>query len=143
MLLYKSMLSPAQFNVLLASILGDGTLTKITKSSRKINCNYREHFGEEQLCYREWKVAQLDGLLYFNKTKSEIMSRSLPIFTEQEKLFYKSDRIKRIPKQILLNCTLPHFLATLYMDDGSLSISYRVNHRLEKIYLTPHIYLYL
>lgn len=29
------------------------------------------------------------------------------------------------------------------MDDGSLSITYRVNHRLKKIYLTPHIYLYL
>lgn len=29
------------------------------------------------------------------------------------------------------------------MDDGSLSISYRINHRLKKIYLTPHIFLYL
>lgn len=29
------------------------------------------------------------------------------------------------------------------MDDGSLSISYRINHNLKKIYLTPHIYLYL
>lgn len=37
----------------------------------------------------------------------------------------------------------PHFLATLYMDDGSLSISYHINHNLKKIYLTPHIFLYL
>lgn len=29
------------------------------------------------------------------------------------------------------------------MDDGSLSITHRVNHRLKKIYLTPHVYLYL
>jgi hypothetical protein len=29
------------------------------------------------------------------------------------------------------------------MDDGSLSISYRINHNKKIIYLTPHIYLYL
>lgn len=143
MYLYQSMLTPVQYNILLASILGDGTLTKITKKSRRINSNFREHFGEAQLGYREWKVAQLDGIFYFNKTKSEIMSRSLPIFTELEKLFYDANRIKHIPEEILKSCTLPHFLATLYMDDGSLSISYRVNHNVKKIYLTPHIYLYL
>ncbi|WP_342512992.1 DNA endonuclease [Sporosarcina sp. FSL K6-1522] len=143
MLIYKSTLSPFQYAVFLASILGDGTLAKITKKSRRINSNYREHFGEAQLAYREWKVAQLDGLLYFNETKSELLSRSLPLFTELEQLFYNSNRVKRIPKQILESCILPQFLATLYMDDGSLSITYRINHRLKKIYLTPHIYLYL
>ena len=74
------MLSSAQYNILLASILGDGTLTKITKKSRRINSNYRAQLG-----YREWKVEQLGGLLYFNIMKSEIISRSLPIFTELEK----------------------------------------------------------
>jgi len=118
-------------------------LQRLSKKSRRINSNYREHFGEAQLGYREWKVAQFDGLLYFNKTKSEVMSKSLPMFTELEQLFYGSDRIKCIHEQTLKCCTLPHFLATLYMDDGSLSISYRVNHRLKKIHLTPHIYLYL
>lgn len=143
MYLYKSMLNPVQYNILLASILGDGTLAKITKKSRRINSNYRESFGESQLGYREWKVTLLEGLLYFNKTKSEVLSRSLPLFTELEKLFYDTNRIKHIPDEILKNCTLPHFLATLYMDDGSLSISYRVNHNFKKIYLTPHIPLYL
>ena len=143
MYLYKSTLTPIQYNILLASILGDGTLAKISKKSRRINSNYREHFGEAQLDYRKWKITQLEGLLYFNKTKSEVLSRSLPLFTELEKLFYKSNRIKHIPEEILKSCKLPHFLATLYMDDGSLSISYRINHNLKKIYLTPHIYLYL
>lgn len=137
------MLTPVQYNILLASILGDGTLAKITKKSRRINSNYRERFGESQLGYREWKVTLLEGLLYLNKTKSEVLSRSLPLFTELEKLFYDANRVKYIPEEVLKNCTLPHFLATLYMDDGSLSISYRVNHNLKKIYLTPHIYLYL
>lgn len=143
MFLFKNMLSPIQYNVLFASILGDGTLAKIPTKSRRINSNYREHFSEAQLAYREWKVAQLDGLLYFNKTKSEILSNSLPMITELERLFYGQDRVKQIPIDLLNVCTLPHFPAVLFMDDGSLSISHRVNHRLKKIYLTPHIYLYL
>ena len=67
MFMYKSMLSKIQYNVLLASIFGDGTLAKITKKSRRVNSCYREHFGEAQLLYREWKVAKFDGLLYFNR----------------------------------------------------------------------------
>lgn len=74
---------------------------------------------------------------------NEVLSKSQPLFTELEKTFYDNDRVKRIPQEILQTCTSPHFLAVLYMDDGSLSISSRVNHRLKKIYLTPHIYLYL
>ena len=65
------------------------------------------------------------------------------MFTELEQLCYGQDRLKRIPDVILKDCTLPHFPAVLYMDDGSLSITHRVNHRLKKIYLTPHVYLYL
>jgi len=137
------MLSKMHYNILLASIFGDGTLAKITKKSRRVNSCYLEHLGEAQLLYREWKVAQFDGLFYFNNRKSEILSKSQPIFTELEQLCYGQDRLKTVPEVILKDCTLPHFLAVLYMDDGSLSITDRVNHRLKKIYLTPHIYLYL
>lgn len=137
------MLTEEQYNILLASILGDGTLAKITTASRRKNSCYREHFGEEQLLYRQWKINKLDGLFYFNQKKSEVLSKSLPIFTELERFFYSDNRIKRLPIEILKDCILPSFLATLYMDDGSLSISYRINHRLKKVYLTPHIYLYL
>lgn len=65
------------------------------------------------------------------------------MFTELEPPFYDENRTKRITQNLISQCTLPIFLAVLYMDDGSLSISYRVNHRLKKIYLTPRIYLYL
>lgn len=34
-------------------------------------------------------------------------------------------------------------MAVLYLDDGSLSISKRINHNKKLIYLTPHIFLYL
>jgi hypothetical protein len=40
-------------------------------------------------------------------------------------------------------CILPYFLAAIYLDDGSLSISNRINHRSKKIYLTPYIFLYI
>ncbi|WOV88358.1 DNA endonuclease [Sporosarcina oncorhynchi] len=141
MLLCEQVLSPVQLNILVGSILGDGTLTKI--QGRRINSNYRERFGKSQLAYREWKVAHLSDYLYFNKTRTEISSKSQSMFTKLEKLFYGNNRIKQIPPEVLKLCTLPHFLATLYMDDGSLMISYRINHRLKKIYMTPHIALYL
>ncbi|WP_170232615.1 DNA endonuclease [Sporosarcina luteola] len=141
--LSDELLSPIQRNILFASILGDGTLTKISKRSRRVNSNYRENFGQAQLSYRQWKVSFLQELLYFNTAQSEILSKSQPLFTALEKEFYDANRIKRIPPDLLKTCTMPHFLAILYMDDGSLSISSRVNHRLKKIYLTPHIYLYL
>lgn len=82
MYLYKQLLTEKQYNILLTSILGDGTLAKITKDSRRVNSGYREHFGPAQLLYRQWKVDNLDGLLYFNEKKSEVLSKSLQIFTE-------------------------------------------------------------
>ncbi|WP_252502387.1 DNA endonuclease [Sporosarcina sp. Marseille-Q4943] len=142
MYLYNELLSPIQSNVLFASILGDGTLTKISGKSRRVNSNYREHFSHAQLEYRQWKISFLQDLFYLNNGKNEVLSKSQPLFTELEQIFYE-DRAKRIPMEIIKMCTLPHFLAVLYMDDGSLSITSRVNHRLKKIYLTPHIYLYL
>lgn len=81
--------------------------------------------------------------IYFNSKETTILLKSLPFITVLEPLFYDSNRNKRIPRAIIDQCTLPIFLAVLYTDDGSLSISYRVNHRLKKVYLTPHIYLYL
>lgn len=51
--LYDKLLSPIQKNILFASILGDGTLTKVSKNSRRINSNYRENFGQAQLAYRQ------------------------------------------------------------------------------------------
>ena len=136
-------LSELERNVLLGSILGDGTLTKIGGKTRRINSNYREHFGQKQLDYRKWKVETLQTYLYFNKTRTSISSKSQLLFTELENLIYQDDRIKRIPSSLLTYCTTPHFLAVLYLDDGSLSISNRVNHHLQKVYLQPHIYLYL
>jgi len=68
---------------------------------------------------------------------------SSPLFTDLYKHFYTELGSKTIPHTLLQYCNLPHFLAVLYMDDGSLCITSRVNHNNRKVYLTPHIYLYL
>jgi hypothetical protein len=76
------------------------------------------------------------------KKSSTLRSKSSALFTELYPHFYEKNA-KQIPLQLLKYCTLPYFLAAIYLDDGSLSISTRVNHRSKKIYLTPHIFLYL
>ncbi len=41
-------LSLIQQNILVASILGDGEITKLYKGSRRKNNSYREHYGTKQ-----------------------------------------------------------------------------------------------
>ena len=136
-------LNDTQINLLIASIIGDGELTKLYKGSRRKNSSYREHYGEKQKEYREWKLALMDRLFYLTPKSNTLRSASAPVFTNLLKLFYNSIGKKIIPPSILPNCTLPLFLAVLHMDDGSLSITHRINHRNKTIYLTPQIYLYL
>ncbi|WP_394234912.1 DNA endonuclease [Niallia oryzisoli] len=136
-------LTPVQFNVLIGSILGDGEITKIYKNSRRKNHSYREHFSIEQKEYRKWKISFLDELLYLTPKSHTVRSASLPLFTKLYPYFYNEQGTKQMPSDLLKSCSLPHFLAILYMDDGSLCISHRINHLKKRIYLTPHIYLYL
>ncbi|MEA3320502.1 MAG: DNA endonuclease [Bacillota bacterium] len=135
-------LTKVQFNVLIASIIGDGEITKIHPKSRRRNNSYREHYGTEQKDYREWKISFLPELLYITPKSNSVRSASLPLFTQLFPYFY-FNKTKILPIQLLQWCSLPHFLSILYMDDGSLSIPHRINHKNKKIYLLPHIYLYL
>lgn len=136
-------LTTVQLNVLIASIIGDGEITKIYKNTRRKNHSYREHYGIAQENYRKWKITFFDNLLYITPKSSSVRSASHPLFTTLYPHFYSEDGVKHLPFALLNNCNLPHFLAILYMDDGSLSISYRINHLKKLIYLLPHIYLYL
>lgn len=136
-------LSTVEQNVLIACVMGDGEITKLYPASRRRNNSYREHFSPQQLDYRTWKLNLLPTDFYFNKAKSYIVSPSLPLFTEMFSYFYSSDGNKIISAEILRLCTSPIFLATLFLDDGSLSISAQKNELKKLIYLTPHIYLYL
>lgn len=118
-----SQLTPIQQNILIASIIGDGEITKLYKNSRRKNHSYREHFGIDQEEYRKWKVSFFNDLLYITHKSQCVRSSSLPLFTKLYPHFYHDDGSKHIPLSLLSYCTLPHFLSVLYMDDGSLSIS--------------------
>ncbi|WML56317.1 hypothetical protein [Neobacillus sp. PS2-9] len=136
-------LNDIQINVLIASIIGDGELTKLYKGSRRKNSSYREHYGVKQKEYREWKMEIMNGLFYITPKSNSLRSASSPLFTNLLELFYNNNENKKIPSSILPFCNLPHFLAVLYMDDGSLSISTNINHNNKKFILHPiSIYIY-
>lgn len=132
-------LTSSQQAILLASILGDGEITKCYPGSRRKNNSYREHFGESQRFYREWKSQQLPDLLYIRQ--NNLVSRSFPLFTELYPYFYPFDQ-KDIPFDLLPLCNHPLFLLTLYLDDGSLIVSKRLTSK-QQLVVSPTIALYL
>lgn len=136
-------LTLTQVNILIASIMADGEITKIYPGSRRKNNSYREHFSINQLAYREWKATMLPQLLYLRSSMDYLVSKSNPLFTKLYPHFYNNEGRKKLPDELLPLCTLPEFIAVLYLDDGSLCISRRINGRKKHIYLTPHICLYL
>ncbi|WP_312193453.1 endonuclease [Exiguobacterium sp.] len=138
-MLLLNKLSASQQAILLTSILGDGEITKCYSGSRRKNNSYREHFGESQRFYREWKQQQLPDLLYIRQ--NNLVSRSLPLFTELYPYFYPSDQ-KDIPFDLLPLCNHPLFLLTLYLDDDSLIVSKRFTSK-QQLIVSPTIALYL
>lgn len=133
-------LSKEQVAILVASILGDGEITKCYPYDRRVNNSYREHFGIGQLSYRQWKQKKLSDLLYLRG--NNLVSRSIPLMTKLFPHFYPNNK-KHIPFELLEEITHPSFLLTLYLDDGSLLLSKRFNHKKNEIQFTPHIALYL
>lgn len=133
-------LTTTQHTLLFGSILADGSLEK----PRTRTTSYYENSSEAQRSYRQWKVNILTPYVYFPGKRPCISSRSSQLFHRLERQFYTRERIKRIPFALLEDLPKdPHFMMALYIDDGSLMISHRVNHRNQKVYLTPHIALYL
>lgn len=133
-------LSEEQVAIFVASILGDGEITKCYAYDRRINNSYREHFSLGQLSYREWKQRKLPDLLYLRG--NNLVSRSIPLMTRLFPLFYPNNK-KHIPFELLKNIYHPACILTLYLDDGSLLLSKRFNHKKKEIQFTPHIAFYL
>src|SRR5690606_28637960 len=71
-----------------------------------------------------------------------LQSPSHPYFTELYKQLYNSTGEKILTKKFLSRCTHPFFLATLYLDDGSLVLSYTYNESNHTVYCHPSIILY-
>lgn len=91
---------------------------------------------------------KLSPYLKFTTGGTVLASKIDNLWSELQSLFYtrtnqSETRVKRLPNNLVKNMNDLHSLATIYMDDGSLMISNRVNHRSKCIYLLPHIALYL
>lgn len=127
-----------QEQIILGSLLGDGGINK--GGNRSINYYYQEHFGQNQRKYRVWKSQMLDNLS-FNITGNYLRSNSHPYFTNLYAKLYKNN-IKILTDEFLSKCFHPLFLATLYLDDGSLTISYTYNKNKNIVYCQPSIILY-
>ncbi|WP_336798423.1 endonuclease [Exiguobacterium acetylicum] len=78
-------------------------------------------------------------MLYIRQ--NNLVSRSLPLFTELYPYFYPSDQ-KDVPFNLLPLCNHPLFLLILYLDDGSLIVSKRLTSK-KQLIVSPTIALYL
>lgn len=128
-----------QEQVIYGSLLGDGSLT--TWAPRSEHCSYREHFSPKQLPYRRWKEQLLAPLGFHITDSFHLRSYSHPYFTNLYEHFYENG-VKVIPKKLLSDMNHPIFLATLYMDDGTLSLSHRYSKKKGIVYVHPAIVLY-
>lgn len=123
-------------NIIIGSLLGDGTLSKY---GRSLNACYRENTGKSQKPYRRWKATKLRNLDFKVNSKGAIYSPSHPIYTNLYELFYPNGK-KIIPEKGLKILNHPIGLACLFMDDGSLVVNnYK---RSNTITLFPQISLY-
>ncbi|RKD32365.1 hypothetical protein BET03_03240 [Thermohalobacter berrensis] len=132
-------LNQIQRNIIVGSILGDGNLALY---GRSINAHYREHGCNQQIPYRKWKanmLSDLDFKFSVNGINGKLYSPSHPIYTDLYNKFYKN-KVKTITKENIKLLDHPIGLACLYMDDGSLVLD--ISNKNNKMYITPHIYLY-
>lgn len=130
-------ITPLQRNIVIGSLLGDGSLALYGRSK---NAHYREHGCDRQIGYRQWKCKQLSSLDFKIDNRGKLYSPSHPLYTEFYRLFYSETGEKSINIDNLSLLDHPLGLACLYMDDGTLVIDSSGNH--QKKYLFPRISLY-
>lgn len=128
-----------QEQIIFGSMLGDGYVSKGSK--RSIHYHYQEHFGENQLAYRQWKLKKLENL-NFSIRGNYLRSKSNTYFNHLHSLLYDKNGKKVLTELFLTKCTGISFLLSLYLDDGSLTMSKRYNHNTKRLYFSPSVVLY-
>lgn len=126
-----------QEQLIFGSILGDGYISK--GAARSKNFYYQEHFCKQQLSYRQWKLSKLRNL-GFSINGTFLRSPSHPYITDLHPQVYLNGE-KVITEEFLSKCTHPIFLASLYLDDGTLNFSYSFNQTKNIVYCHPNIRL--
>ena len=118
-------LTPTQHEILVGSLLGDGTLRK---QGTRTNALFEVNHSAHAKIYVDWKWKQFQSFVSTppkfrqgNGTRIayRFTTQSLPIFTNYYQWFYQEGR-KQIPHDLVLT---PLSLAVWYMDDGSKSRS--------------------
>src|SRR5690625_7675074 len=77
----------------------------------------------------------------FSMNLNFVRSKSHPYFTSLYPLLYRNG-VKSLTNDFITKCTHPIFLFTLYLDDGSLTISYSYNSTRQTFYCHSRITLY-
>lgn len=111
-------LSLIEQNIIVGSILGDGSLTFAQRSR---NAYYREHFSIAQQEYRQWKMHNINSLSFRIEKDVHLKSPSHPVFTNFYNQFYINGQ-KTITKDNIKLLNHPIGLMCLYLDDGTLTI---------------------
>jgi len=116
-------LSDQQWQVVLGSLLGDGSLSP----NRQENSGVRFRLGNsaQQAGYLDWKVALLGNISHSRGTSAEgavfADFTPLPELRELQQVVYFGDGKKHITEEYLKALT-PLALAIWYMDDGRLTV---------------------
>lgn len=137
---YLKIVSEIELNVIVGSILGDGSLALYGISK---NAYYREHGCNKQIPYRQWKANKLERLGFKLKTSckfAKLSSPSNPLFTELYRDFY-INRVKTITENNIKLLSHPIGLACFYMDDGTLVMDF-CKRKINSIFIFPRISLY-
>lgn len=118
-------LTSIQHEILVGSLLGDGTLRKQgTRTNALFEVNHSAQFKP----YVDWKWQHFQDYVLTspkfrkgngNRIAYRFTTRSLPVFTDYHRWFYVNGK-KKVPKNTTLT---PLGLAVWYMDDGTKSRS--------------------
>jgi hypothetical protein len=133
-------LTQIEQNILIGSLLGDGSLALYGRSK---NAYYREQGCYAQAEYRKWKnsmLSKLDFKYTEYKDYVKLYSFSNELFTDLYSLFY-IDGKKTITNSNIKLLDHPIGLSTLYMDDGTLVID-STKRKNKSIHIFPRIAIY-
>ena len=109
--------TPEQWNLIIGSLLGDGTLVRTTRG-----CAFRVNHGIKQKDYADWKYEKLkdftnsppnfaENCYYFRTVTHDAL-------TALRAQFYPNGK-KGVPRELIASRMNPFLLAVWIMDDGS------------------------
>jgi recombination protein RecA len=124
MLAQSHTLSPAQWQIILGSLMGDGCLSAPVRAEAD-SARFRMGHGEQQAEYLEWKVSLLGNVQHIRtiNEKGAVFAdfTPLPELGELRRAIYLGDGRKHFSEEFL-KALSPLALAVWYMDDGCFTL---------------------